>query len=69
LPNFNIFEPVINYFPLHIFLKNILNYEILNISYNYNELFSYFIIIIIIMTFSLIIYYIKFKKIFYPKSL
>jgi ABC-type multidrug transport system permease subunit len=69
LPNFNIFEQVINYFPLHIFLKNILNYEILNISYNYNELFSYFIIIIIIMTFSLIIYYIKFKKIFYPKSL
>jgi hypothetical protein len=69
LPNFNIFEPVINYFPLHIFLKNILNYEILNISYNYNELFSYFIIIIIIMFFSLIIYYLKFKKIFYPKSL
>ena len=69
LPNFNILEPVINYFPLHIFLKNILNYEILNISYNYNELFSYFIIIIIIMFFSLIIYYLKFKKIFYPKSL
>jgi len=69
LPNFNILEPVINYFPLHIFLKNILNYEILNISYNYNELFSYFIIIIIIMFFSLIIYYLKFKKIFYPKFL
>jgi hypothetical protein len=64
LPNFNIFEPVINYFPLHIFLKNILNYEILNISYNYNELFSYFIIIIIIMTFSLIIYYLKLKRFF-----
>jgi hypothetical protein len=69
LPNFNILEPVINYFPLHIFLKNILNYEILNISYNYNELFSYFIIIIIIMFFSLIIYYLKFKKIFYSKFL
>lgn len=64
LPNFNILEPVINYFPLHIFLKNILNYEILNISYNYNELFSYFIIIIIIMTFSLIIYYLKLKRFF-----
>ena len=64
LPNFNILEPLINYFPLHIFLKNILNYEILNISYNYNELFSYFIIIIIIMTFSLIIYYLKLKRFF-----
>jgi ABC-type multidrug transport system permease subunit len=64
LPNFNILEPVINYFPLHIFLKNILNYEILNISYNYNELFSYFIIIIIIMFFSLIIYYLKLKRFF-----
>ncbi len=64
LPNFNILEPLINYFPLHIFLKNILNYEILNISYNYNELFSYFIIIIIIITFSLIIYYLKLKRFF-----
>ncbi|MFZ8849337.1 MAG: ABC transporter permease [Thermoproteota archaeon] len=64
LPNFNILEPLISYFPLHIFLKNILNYEILNISYNYNELFSYFIIIIIIMTFSLIIYYLKLKRFF-----
>ncbi len=63
LPNLNILF-IDGYFPLYEFLQSILNYEISNISYDYNKLSFYFEFIIFIVIFSLILYYIKIKKLF-----